>query len=218
MKPILIILGGFGLTVGTFAAGAVAATALLAADPVETRVLSSDTTSLWTTEPVRVDREASDLQRVAPVQAAVAKADTQLPTPPVSAQEPVDEMMTAALPEPEQPTQMDAEVIAAHVDWCSRRYRSFNLADNSYRAFSGERRECVSPHLAEAAAALDAINEAPVQAEEAAYEEAAYNDDGSLTSGLSAAHIQNCYDRYRSYRPEDNTYQPYGGGARRQCE
>ncbi|MER9071791.1 BA14K family protein [Mesorhizobium sp. M0904] len=23
---------------------------------------------------------------------------------------------------------------------------------------------------------------------------------------------------YRSYRPEDNSYQPYSGGPRRQCE
>ncbi|MNW17119.1 Lectin-like protein BA14k precursor [compost metagenome] len=29
-------------------------------------------------------------------------------------------------------------------------------------------------------------------------------------------HVQWCYDRYRSYRAYDNTYQPYGG-PRRQC-
>jgi hypothetical protein len=33
---------------------------------------------------------------------------------------------------------------------------------------------------------------------------------------LSAAHVQWCYDRYRSYRAYDNTYQPYNG-PRRQC-
>ena len=32
------------------------------------------------------------------------------------------------------------------------------------------------------------------------------------------AHVRWCSERYRSYRPEDNSYQPYGGGSRRQCE
>jgi hypothetical protein len=31
-----------------------------------------------------------------------------------------------------------------------------------------------------------------------------------------SAHVQWCYDHYRSYRAYDNTYQPYGG-PRRQC-
>jgi hypothetical protein len=34
--------------------------------------------------------------------------------------------------------------------------------------------------------------------------------------GLSNAHVQWCYDRYRSYRASDNTFQPYNG-PRRQC-
>lgn len=36
-----------------------------------------------------------------------------------------------------------------------------------------------------------------------------YNDSGN-------AHVQWCYDRYRSYRASDNTFQPYNG-PRRQC-
>jgi hypothetical protein len=31
------------------------------------------------------------------------------------------------------------------------------------------------------------------------------------------AHVQWCYDRYRSYRASDNSYQPYNG-PRRQCQ
>ncbi len=34
--------------------------------------------------------------------------------------------------------------------------------------------------------------------------------------GGGSAHVQWCYDRYRSYRAYDNTYQPYNG-PRRQC-
>lgn len=29
--------------------------------------------------------------------------------------------------------------------------------------------------------------------------------------------VLSCSSRYRSYRPEDNSYQPFGGGPRRQC-
>jgi hypothetical protein len=36
------------------------------------------------------------------------------------------------------------------------------------------------------------------------------------TQRLSSAHVQWCYDRYRSYRARDNTFQPYGG-PRQQC-
>jgi hypothetical protein len=35
-------------------------------------------------------------------------------------------------------------------------------------------------------------------------------------SGGGGSHVQWCYDRYRSYRASDNTFQPYNGG-RRQC-
>jgi hypothetical protein len=36
------------------------------------------------------------------------------------------------------------------------------------------------------------------------------------TERLSSAHVRWCYDRYRSYRAWDNTFQPYGG-PRQQC-
>ncbi|BCM18622.1 BA14K family protein [Mesorhizobium sp. J8] len=40
------------------------------------------------------------------------------------------------------------------------------------------------------------------------------------TSGrpVSADHVDYCFSRYRSYDPRDNTYQPFDGGPRRQCE
>jgi len=33
---------------------------------------------------------------------------------------------------------------------------------------------------------------------------------------MSNAHVQWCYNRYKSYRSSDNTFQPYNG-PRRQC-
>ncbi|WP_306797019.1 BA14K family protein [Mesorhizobium sp. GbtcB19] len=35
---------------------------------------------------------------------------------------------------------------------------------------------------------------------------------------VSADHADNCFNRYRSYDPRDNSYQPFDGGPRRQCE
>ncbi|MDQ0323572.1 hypothetical protein QO002_005778 [Pararhizobium capsulatum DSM 1112] len=34
-----------------------------------------------------------------------------------------------------------------HVQWCFARYRSYNPDNNTYRAFSGEIRSCVSPYI-----------------------------------------------------------------------
>jgi hypothetical protein len=41
--------------------------------------------------------------------------------------------------------------------------------------------------------------------------------DTSERAYVTQEHVSYCFNRYRSYRPEDNTYQPYGGGPRRQC-
>ncbi|MDX8534695.1 BA14K family protein [Mesorhizobium sp. VK25A] len=35
---------------------------------------------------------------------------------------------------------------------------------------------------------------------------------------VSGDHVDYCFNRYRSYDPRDNTYQPFDGGPRRQCE
>ncbi|TPI11942.1 BA14K family protein [Mesorhizobium sp. B4-1-3] len=35
---------------------------------------------------------------------------------------------------------------------------------------------------------------------------------------FSGDHVDDCFSRYRSYDPRDNTYQPFDGGPRRQCE
>jgi len=92
----------------------------------------------------------------------------------------------------------------AHVQWCLERYRSYRIDSNSYTAHSGESRTCVSPYTAGFSVSPEASR------------------PRSETSGRSAAgsispHVRSCLDRYRSYRPSDNSYQPYGGGPRRQC-
>jgi hypothetical protein len=34
-----------------------------------------------------------------------------------------------------------------HGQWCAARYRSYDASDNTYRAYSGQRRPCLSPYL-----------------------------------------------------------------------
>lgn len=44
-----------------------------------------------------------------------------------------------------------------------------------------------------------------------------YSADDGEAIRLTQEHVAYCFSRYRSYRPEDNSYQPYRGGPRRQC-
>ncbi|WP_064713782.1 BA14K family protein [Rhizobium bangladeshense] len=81
-----------------------------------------------------------------------------------------------------------------HLSWCAQRYRSFDPATNSYRSYSGETRVCSSPFQQK-------IHES--------------QDGGSTRVNAQAA--ARCAARYRSYRPEDNTYQPWQG-RRRSCD
>ncbi|TAX46133.1 BA14K family protein (plasmid) [Rhizobium leguminosarum] len=83
---------------------------------------------------------------------------------------------------------------AAHLAWCGERYRSFNPATNSYRSYSGETRECSSPFQ-------------PTVAEA----------DEGVGTNVNAQAAARCAARYKSYRPEDNTYQPWEG-PRRSCD
>lgn len=43
-----------------------------------------------------------------------------------------------------------------------------------------------------------------------------YNEPRYYRGAGGSAHVQWCYDQYRSYRASDNTFQPYNG-PRRQC-
>ncbi|MDF0697789.1 BA14K family protein [Rhizobium sp. MC63] len=103
---------------------------------------------------------------------------------------------TTAQPAPpsSEPQTPRPELSLQHLAWCSQRYRSFNPATNSYRSYSGETRECSSPFQ----------------------QNIAESDEGGSTK-VNAQAAARCAARYRSYRPEDNSYQPWEG-PRRSCE
>ncbi|MCO5732498.1 BA14K family protein [Rhizobium sp. SSA_523] len=223
MRVVLLVLGGLSLAVVMFVGGVVTAFAFFSAGG-ETRHLTSSA-DLWTNHPVRVDRSEEGLERVAGL-VAEAKADT--PPPPANT---IDDTVTGSVAPDLTPSTEEPQLSEAHLDWCSSRYRSYRPRDNSYTPFSGGRRECVSPFTPPssetvAATGTDAMSPPP-SGEDSFVEEA--SDPamagatetamaGEVTDYARSEHVQSCFARYRSYRVDDNTYQPFGGGPRRQCE
>nr|WP_246135835.1 BA14K family protein [Mesorhizobium intechi] len=202
MKAVLALVAGFVLTLAVFASGLAFAAWLIVAKPAHQARPAGSVSQLWTKDAQPVDKAASGLERVAAVQA---------PAPAAAGAQSVDPTKTAAV-EP-QAGEQQATLPAAHVGWCADRYRSYNPDDNSYMSYSGRRRPCVSPYVETSAADGQAAQQP---------DDVSYVEGGAAplvaTAGLSDDHVQSCFSRYRSYRPEDNSYQPYSGGPRRQCE
>jgi len=105
-----------------------------------------------------------------------------------------------------------------HAQWCTARYNSYRDEDGTYQPYDGERRRCVSPYIE--------VNSGTLVRSEGAAEEVllsarrALGDNGVNRLEVAADlddHVYKCSKRYRSYRPEDNSYQPFDGGPRRKC-
>ncbi|KQV40012.1 MULTISPECIES: BA14K family protein [unclassified Rhizobium] len=186
---------GFGIASSVCVCiGAASVASLVLAEPTEPlahRITSSP--DLWTATPIRIDPNQQNYERLP----AVYSTYVTIPLPvKVAAGKP---LRTSASP-------VANAVVAqfhlppTHVDWCSSRYRSYDPATNTYRSFSGQVRRCTSPYA---------------------------NDDGAdnhtaqvnprfVGYGMENLHTAWCTARYRSYRADDNTYQPYDG-PRRPC-
>lgn len=270
MKALLGIVGGFVLTLAVFASGLAFATWLLVAKPVRQATPAIGVSELWTKDARPVDPQKLGLERIPARQTAVAaaKADEQAETG----------TQTAAMAKPGQPApspqlkplpdvsrlapdtnaaqpsqqaqaqQQQAQLPAAHLEWCANRYRSYRPDENSYRSYSGELRPCISPYYdpdgGDRTASTDARRDdrpaagrGEITDDQAVMEGYAASTDGYATTyggppeeispeaqnwgrgrQVSADHVDGCFSRYRSYRPQDNTYQPFDGGPRRQCE
>lgn len=231
MKPFLAFVGGFVLSLAIFFSGIVMAITYFHAEPVKIQQVGRDVAHLWTAEPQKVDPAAQAFERVAvdsgqteTKRSRAVPQDEAVETDAVSSPgAEVDAMTTAAVtgsdPALRSP-EMEA-MAAAHAEWCGSRYRSYRPRDDSYTPYSGGRRRCVSPY----SEASQGIGPVPVSAEPEAdgyvhaEEEAPadYVEYASDEFQMDGEHIDYCFSRYRSYRPEDNTYQPFGGGPRRQC-
>jgi len=210
-------LGGLFVSLGMFVVGVVTATWFLAAEPIQQTAQANEMDRLWTVKPRKVDVAAQNLERLPPANPAPANA--------TAAPQGVDTTTTASVqPEPaasENDLRSDVN-FAAHVEWCERRYRSYRSNDNSYTSYDGDDRPCVSPHSQDLMAAF------PEETASAETDEGGYGQEGDFTqyasdqtgtgiSDVDANHVSDCFARYRSYDPADNSYQPYGGGPRQQC-
>lgn len=235
MKAVLIVLGGSVLAVTTFAGGLISATAMFTARNEPSHFASTDVSDLWTSEPVKIDTGARSLDRVAARPASprpTAQASSALGGPTVAqARTAVSPFYDSGNSESGGAAVGDTQpgMAAEHLEWCASRYRSYRPRDNSYTPFSGGRRQCESPYAITQRGAghtegIQAISEAP--SGEDAFEKA--SGGGPLKEQIVAdlgpstlseeEHSQSCFNRYRSYRVADNTYQPVSGGPRRQCQ
>ncbi|WP_292509204.1 BA14K family protein [Mesorhizobium sp.] len=238
MKVLSAVLGGFVLTLAVFASGLAFAVWILSAEPVRQAAPTSSVAELWPREPRKVDpasqglerlpaREVPEVPEVAvdrtskPADAAASAPDataTGSIKPTTDEQQAVPTVTGSIRPAPDEQQAMPA----AHVEWCASRYRSYRPSDDHYTSYSGEQRPCISPYLDAGAAkhVAQSHDDGP------SYVEATdtWSMDGDVPSDetggawLPPDHVEYCFSRYRSYRPEDNTYQPYSGGPRRQCE
>ena len=245
MKALLAIVAGFGASLGMFAGGLAFAVYLLAVEPERQPGPSVDVADLWSAEPRKVDKAAQDFERLPPatVPGPERTAEEAAPVPaPAPTPGQVDDFDTGSVQaaagedagaEPAEPAFTD-ELSAAHRAWCAERYRSYRPADDSYTSYSGAEQPCVSPFSGDMAAASGAaasdgapswvaesypelLEEPAVQYDSDGTDAFAPNDALASDAFASDDHVSYCFSRYRSYRPEDNSYQPYGGGPRRQC-
>jgi len=227
MKSFLALIVGFVLSIGMFVGGLAVATSLIASEPENAPGPSADVTQLWTVQPTRVDRATQDFERLPSVQ-----PPQQPDLVPTQADDSVD---VAALDVSGDLAALDDGTIdlvttgsvendwdplrSAHVDWCSKRYRSYNPATNSYTSYSLDERPCVSPFGPQQPASdpMSASDLGWVEDQVDASPQVLLASEETPDGVSVSDHIAYCFSRYRSYRAEDNTYQPYGGGPRRQC-
>lgn len=241
MKPVLLLLASLVLVVLVFLSGVVI-TANVIAEPEPHRFAHMDTPDLWTSRPKKVDPSKQSYERLPsatpPVSVASDTAKTSVAQPSetqAAVQNPedaLDKTVTGSVP-PQSPEiatpvlsdlgeeqQRSPVADPAHAQWCYARYRSYRIEDNSYQPYGGgARRQCQSPGgpvLKNAAAAP--VNQRYQRGDQIEEQGAEYAEPQTVGSDAPAgAHEEWCFDRYRSYRVEDNSYQPFDGGPRRAC-
>ena len=221
MKTVAALAAGVLLSLTTFIAG-VFGTAIYLSDMHETKARkSADVSDLWTLEPVVVSADNQRLERTAAVRSVQKKDDVEKADPLDDGQAPdVDAVETGSTSDIEQASFAGVETDPRHIDWCMTRYNSYRMEDDTYQPYHGVRRRCNSPYQDMADSGIAAFA-ASAQADSVRLHTMGDDADGALTMQaayvVDEAHARKCSARYRSYRFEDNTYQPLSGGPRRQC-
>ncbi|PDT43730.1 BA14K family protein [Sinorhizobium fredii] len=245
MKGLLAGLCGFALALAVFLSGAAVATLILNGTPAREPRLDMNQSELWTEQPRAVNPAtqqfervparagATDPQRAPEVAAARNEASEDVLSersviPPGNkteeelSWESLDTMPTAAIrPKPDEGQTTASALPTAHDEWCANRYRSYRPSDNTYTPFSGGRRTCISPYMDPAMSPPEDVSSQPRDSfgedVDDPSTQMSLSVDAYENPALTEEHVSYCFSRYRSYRPEDNSYQPYSGGPRRQC-
>jgi hypothetical protein len=234
VRAILTLVSTIACAVLLFAAGlAIAAYATRDYEPHH--FAHMETPDLWTSRPTAVDPARRDYERVEGVQvvAYVAPTDGDVDTASLARSEERDvktREVAENAAEVAQPIDSaatgTAQLDAGHVDWCLARYRSYQVEDNSYQPYGGgPRQECVSPAMDTAsiqpAADLFAADgrkpERDIAVASSVVMPSQEQQTANMGSMSTTTHEAWCHERYRSYRSEDNSYQPLDGGPRRAC-
>lgn len=169
-------------------------------------------------------------------QTAVAQteeAEGAKPSPELASADPLaGDDATAADAATAQPQALDP----AHAEWCYGRYRSYRMDDNSYQPFGGgPRQQCQSPWTpmtddmqanagpdgAESDITSAVTSDMPAEQAGLFAEDMQQHASAAMPQTAAApvgSHEEWCHDRYRSYRIDDNSYQPFDGGPRRLCQ
>jgi hypothetical protein len=218
MRTFIAALSGFCLTLMIFGGGALTAILFINVAPAPAHQIGRDTGALWTNRAVRVNAATQDLERL-PARPILQQTGQERETQPSRAPErannlgSVDATLTTAISIQPNERAMNGE----HVKWCFERYRSYDPADNSYKAYSGVRRQCVSPYSGDSSGSEEPES-VSVSADGPSELISVSHSNKMPSAAVGLELMRSCFDRYQSYRPADNTYQPYGGGPRQQCE
>jgi hypothetical protein len=220
MKAIAALAAGVLLSFMTFVAGVLGTAVYLSETPAPKAQRSSDVSDLWTSEPVAVATQGQRLERVAA--RSIQQEDRSEETYPIEGGEAayIDRVETGSTPGIEQALFTETEPANPnHVEWCASRYNSYRAEDDTYQPYRGKRRRCNSPYQDVANNVSDFVTVAQANA----VRSRTLGDDAADTFTIRSAyvvdreHAKRCNTRYRSYRMDDNTYQPLSGGPRRQC-
>ncbi|WP_082597332.1 BA14K family protein [Rhizobium sp. Root708] len=189
MKTIVTLAFGITCTVGA-SLGVASVASVVVTEPESSAGLTPGASELWTTTPVKIDRAAQSFERLPAVLSTYASSPARIARTASPAEQNIEVSMNA--------TDGVPDFSADHLNWCASRYRSYNANMNTYRSFSGEMRSCSSPFESRQSASDKYLGQA------------------AKSSFTSEGVVAWCAARYQSYRPADNTYQPYGG-QRRPC-
>lgn len=166
--------------------------------------LDMDQPALWTATPTVVtDPHAYErIPGVTVPEAVIAAASKRNKTKQaLAAAKAKSEMKSEILAETERTNTVDT----AGLEACAARYRSYRAEDNSYQPFGGGAREQCT--LRNDGAGVESAS----AAHSAGFAAAAVMSDAAPATDALFAHERWCQNRYSSYDPGSNTYQPFEG-------